>query len=119
MTLQQIAFFKSMIIRQLVENIADPKLRAKICESPEKPAEYYEQASLEFERSLYLELRTRSYDRVKELKEALGRIEAGTYGICHECEDDIDVARLMVRPTALFCIECQEMTERLQRRRLM
>lgn len=35
---------------------------------------------------------------------ALARIEAGTYGVCSVCGDDIPEARLQALPTATTCI---------------
>jgi DnaK suppressor protein len=119
MTIQQLEFFRKVIKEQMVLIVSDPKIRNKVCESPNKSAEDMEQASTEFDTSMYLELRTRSYNQLHELKYSLGRIKDGTYGICLECEDDIPVERLMVKPTACFCIDCQEENERQERRRLM
>jgi len=43
-----------------------------------------------------------------ELQQALGRMEAGSYGICEECEEPISDARLRVLLTATRCVECAE-----------
>ena len=37
---------------------------------------------------------------------ALGRIAAGTYGVCLRCGEAIGVDRLRARPTAELCIRC-------------
>lgn len=39
---------------------------------------------------------------------ALDRIDAGTYGICEECDQSIPGIRLNAQPFARCCIECQE-----------
>jgi len=44
------------------------------------------------------------------------RIEDGTYGICIDCADEIEPARLAAQPTAERCLECQRKDERLYRR---
>lgn len=44
------------------------------------------------------------------------RIEDGTYGICVDCADEIEAARLAAQPTAERCVECQRKDERLYRR---
>ena len=119
MTIQQLEFFRKVIIEKMAIITSDPKIRNKVCESPGNLAEDLEQASTEFDTGMYLELRTRSYNELYELKHSLSRIKDGTYGICLECEDDIPVERLMVKPTACFCIECQEENERQQRRRFI
>ena len=43
---------------------------------------------------------------------ALNRIEAGTFGICADCEEEIPLKRLSVRPDAALCLNCQETNER-------
>ena len=43
-----------------------------------------------------------------EVKDALRRIEAGTYGKCLDCGRDIEPARLEAIPWAQYCLEDQE-----------
>ena len=40
------------------------------------------------------------------IKAALSRIEAGTYGICVQCGDDIAAERLDLLPHAPLCARC-------------
>ena len=40
------------------------------------------------------------------IRAALSRIEAGEYGICRRCGEEISAARLRVLPTALECVSC-------------
>ncbi|MET7836648.1 TraR/DksA C4-type zinc finger protein [Micromonospora sediminicola] len=39
---------------------------------------------------------------------ALQRMSEGTYGVCERCGDDIPTARLEIRPSARFCVPCQQ-----------
>lgn len=43
--------------------------------------------------------------RHNSIKEALGRIEAGTYGLCVTCNKPISQGRLDANPAASTCIE--------------
>ena len=43
---------------------------------------------------------------------ALGRIDAGTYGICPDCEEAITEARLLAVPWTTRCISCKEEASR-------
>jgi len=55
-----------------------------------------------------------AYQQRQELDEieiALGKINAGTYGVCEMCEEPIGYARLEVKPFARYCISCREITE--------
>ncbi len=44
---------------------------------------------------------------VPRLLDALKAINAGTYGICSDCEDPIPHARLKAIPGATRCVSCQ------------
>ena len=46
--------------------------------------------------------------RLRDVRAALARIRAGTYGICIECEEEISPKRLAAMPAAALCIRCQE-----------
>jgi len=49
---------------------------------------------------------------LREIEVALGKIAHGEYGICEMCEDDISMARLKVKPHAMYCIDCREIVEK-------
>ncbi len=42
---------------------------------------------------------------------ALNRLEAGTYGVCSACGEDIDPRRLDSVPEASRCMDCAELAE--------
>ena len=42
----------------------------------------------------------------------MGKIKAGTYGICEMCEEPIGKERLLVKNFARYCISCREINER-------
>lgn len=43
---------------------------------------------------------------------ALARVANGSYGLCLDCEEPIEPARLRAHPAALRCAECQHYAER-------
>ena len=45
---------------------------------------------------------------LKDIDEALQRIASGTYGICLGCREDILLKRLLLIPTAKYCVSCQQ-----------
>lgn len=45
---------------------------------------------------------------LEETEEALKKIEEGSYGICKNCENPIDQARLDANPQALYCLDCEK-----------
>ncbi len=43
---------------------------------------------------------------LKRVREAMGRVEKGTYGKCVKCGAMIDTDRLGIDPTAEYCVSC-------------
>jgi len=76
-----------------------------------------DRATLESDRNFTLRIRDRERKLIGKIKEALQRIESGTYGICESCGEEISEARLKARPVTTLCIECktkQEQEEKLR-----
>ncbi|WP_336957954.1 TraR/DksA family transcriptional regulator [Sphingobium aquiterrae] len=42
----------------------------------------------------------------RQIRAALARLDAGTYGICSSCGQAIDAARIRAMPSATQCIGC-------------
>jgi DnaK suppressor protein len=67
-----------------------------------------------------LRIKDRERKLIQKIKEALDRIENGTFGICDSCGKPISEKRLMARPVTTQCIECKtedEQKERLEKMR--
>lgn len=45
---------------------------------------------------------------LREIEEAVERIEVGDYGICLECDEPISIKRLEAVTWAKYCVPCQE-----------
>ncbi len=45
--------------------------------------------------------------RLIEIRKALTKIKIGRYGICENCGKMIDTERLMIKPEATLCIDCE------------
>lgn len=63
-----------------------------------------EVAEYENRRALEQTLESELEDVLKSLK----AIEDGTYGICKYCQEPIDEARLLARPTSSSCVACKK-----------
>jgi DnaK suppressor protein len=50
--------------------------------------------------------------RLIDIRKAVTRIKIGKYGICEKCGKMIDTDRLMIRPEATLCIECEKKKEK-------
>ena len=62
--------------------------------------------TIAFERSQIGALVRQVRHHVAEVDAALGRVDAGTYGVCARCGRPIAEARLEARPTARTCVGC-------------
>jgi len=51
---------------------------------------------------------------LKQVDDALSRIEERRYGVCAACEDPLNLKRLQAVPWATLCLECQEKQEQGQ-----
>ena len=69
-------------------------------------------ASSEYLQSFQFRLRGREKTFLKKIDHAIAKIEAGTFGICEECEEPISMKRLEARPETTLCIRCKEDQER-------
>ena len=64
------------------------------------------------ERAMNLKLLGRQSFLLKKIDGALFKIKNGTFGLCDECDGEIEITRLRARPVATQCISCKEEGER-------
>jgi len=62
--------------------------------------------------TMNLNLAERDTKYLKQLEEALDRIERGIYGICTVCKSVIPMIRLEAVPTVTKCVECKNEAKR-------
>ena len=70
-----------------------------------------DRATLESDRNFTLRIRDRERKLIGKIKEAIARIENGTYGVCEMCGEEISEARLKARPVTTLCIDCKKSQE--------
>jgi DnaK suppressor protein len=71
-----------------------------------------DQATTDSEQSMRMRLRNRETLLLRKINGALKRIEEGSFGLCDECGEEIELRRLEARPTATHCVGCKEEQER-------
>lgn len=49
----------------------------------------------------------RQLAELRQIEEAQRRLDSGEYGVCVDCEDDIEEKRLAAYPSAKRCVLCQ------------
>lgn len=55
-------------------------------------------------------------EELKQIDDALKRIQSGEYGKCEMCSTTIPIGRLKAKPFARYCTECREVYETEQRK---
>ncbi|NVM20400.1 MAG: RNA polymerase-binding protein DksA [Desulfobacterales bacterium] len=73
-----------------------------------------DRAALEADRNFTLRIRDRERKLIAKIREAIERIDNGTYGICESCGEEISIKRLKARPVTTQCIECKTKEEALE-----
>ena len=82
---------------------------AAIVSRLEDPSDSGDLSQQSHEEWLFLNRNNLEKTLLREVEEALRRVQDGTYGICQECEEPISPKRLQALPWAKFCVRCQEM----------
>lgn len=82
----------------------DPAISPSLAESSEPGTDSYIADS--HAKTLVLERQLKSTKT--SIKVALLKIKKGTYGKCEDCLKHIEVGRLMIMPTAQYCISCNQ-----------
>jgi DnaK suppressor protein len=85
-----------------------------LLDSQENLADPLDRASVESDRSRTLRIRDRERMLIKKIRNSLEAIEAGEYGICEDCGEDISIERLKARPVTSFCIRCKTKRESIE-----
>ncbi len=52
---------------------------------------------------------------LNKIDEALRKLNEGTYGICEDCGSEISEERLKIIPFAIYCVDCMEKREELEK----
>jgi len=96
--------------RELLGQALDPR-DADLRSERENLLDSGDVASQEVTQSFKIRLREREEKLLKKIDLALARVDEGTFGICDDCGESIEVKRLMARPVTTLCIACKSLQE--------
>jgi DnaK suppressor protein len=65
-----------------------------------------------YSRDVLMNLSEAQRQKIRDIDAALERVEAGEYGICLRCGEEIDPKRMSVRPFSRYCVECKTEVEK-------
>lgn len=110
--------FEKMLLGELnrlsegIRKIEESALHESVRETTGDLYSYAETGTDNFERETALNIATGESQRLREVADALQRIENGSYGVCEGCEEAIPRKRLEVFPAARYCIKCKSKLEK-------
>ncbi len=78
----------------------------------EKTEDEGDLALISHNKELLYKMHESDFRRLKAIENALKRIQREQYGVCTECDEEINEKRLLAVPWAMTCISCQEEVER-------
>jgi DnaK suppressor protein len=90
----------------------DSELRAEREGNKDEGMDAYDLASEERDREINFILSDRERMKLKQIDDALARLDDGTYGVCDSCGLEIAEERLNAMPFSRLCRDCQQDLER-------
>jgi DnaK suppressor protein len=98
--------------RETALSLYEHDLRAGQQSSDDGAEDIVDKANNAYNREFLLLLSGNERDVVRQIEEALVRLDDGTFGSCENCEVEIAEKRLQALPWARYCVDCQERLER-------
>jgi len=115
---KQVEYFKDLLQGQLDELIEEAyKTLNGMTTLKDNFPDPTDRASLETDRNFLLRIRDRERKLIEKIKEALERIDNGTFGMCEICGREIGEERLRARPVTTQCIDCKKKQEAREKAR--
>jgi DnaK suppressor protein len=81
---------------------------AQVLAREEHPHDEGDLSQQSHEEWIFLNRNTLDIKLLREVQDAMRRMDNGTYGVCYQCEEPISARRLDAVPWAKFCVSCQE-----------
>jgi DnaK suppressor protein len=91
-----------------VRNSMSAQKAAQLVSRLDVPSDEGDLSQQHHEEWIFLNRNTIDMKLLREISDALRRIDQGHYGICLECEEAISQKRLDAVPWARYCVGCQE-----------
>ncbi|MBE9504898.1 MAG: RNA polymerase-binding protein DksA [Proteobacteria bacterium] len=112
MSKEELEQFRAILKGQLAELLGHgEETVAEMLDEKALFADPADRALFESNRNFTLRIRDRERKLITKVKEALERIDEGTFGICESCEEEIPFKRLEARPVTTLCVECKTKAE--------
>jgi DnaK suppressor protein len=106
----KLATYRKMLEAKATEvrNSMSAQKAAQVVARLDCPSDEGDLSQQHHEEWIFLNRNTIDIKLLREIGDALHRIQQGTYGVCMECEEPISPKRLDAVPWARYCVSCQE-----------
>jgi DnaK suppressor protein len=82
--------------------------------SAETTQDVADQAVSSYQKEILFTRGSHEHIQLQLVRQALARLQGGTFGVCARCEQPIGAKRLEALPWTPYCIQCQEELEQQQ-----
>jgi DnaK suppressor protein len=104
---EQLGEMKTKLLSEM-----DSELRAEREGNKDEGMDTYDLASEERDREINFILSDRERVKIKQIDDALARLDEGSYGVCESCGLEIAEERLQAMPFTRLCRDCQQEQEK-------
>src|SRR6204780_2910455 len=104
---EQLGEMKTKLLSEI-----DSEMRAEREGNKDEGMDTYDLASEERDREINFILSDRERVKIKQIDDALDRLDDGSYGVCESCGLEIGEERLEAMPFSRLCRDCQQDQER-------
>ncbi len=116
MTTEKLEYFRGVLLEEMRALLGEAgKTVSEMTADTTNFPDPNDRATQESDRTFELRIRDRERRLINKIREALERIDDGTFGICEMCEEEISEARLKARPVTTLCIDCKIEEERKEK----
>ncbi|MDC1142749.1 TraR/DksA C4-type zinc finger protein, partial [Planctomycetota bacterium] len=114
-TKKEFAELRNLLVvrrRQLVGDVKDLEAEAFNAETQQVSTNHLaDSSSDQYEQEFNLSIIENETEELKEIAQAIEKIDAGNYGECESCGIDISIERLRAMPYTRICIQCRSKFE--------
>lgn len=111
-------YFKQKLMakkRELANSVQKSETYGREAESEEESKDLVDRASSSYTKEFMFNRSNSDRQFLMQVNAALQRIDNEEYGICSNCEEEVERKRLEAVPWAILCLKCQEKNERRRR----
>jgi len=119
MNKKDLEYFREVLNGQLADLLGHgEETVSEMIEEKEMFPDPTDRALFESTQNFTLRIRDRERKLIAKVKEALERIDEGSFGICEDCEEEIPKKRLEARPVTTLCVACKTRAEEREKKGL-